>query len=350
MRKGKSKILTREEIAKSAKREGIKAIGFTSGVFDLVHPGHVRYLEEARSKCDFLIVGVNSDSSVRSNKGEKRPICFENSRLEVVASLEAVDAAFLFSEANNNNNIEILKPDIYFKAGDYDKSKLSSAPLVESYGGRVEIIPFAEGFSSTAIIDRICSVHDDETPRSNKKEPYKLAPAVFVDRDGTINEPVEYLHEPSKFKVLKGALEGLRRFKEKGYRIVVVTNQPGIGFGYFTKEDFFAVNKEMLRQAHKAGVAIDRIYYSPYSQADNTTCRKPGTALIERAVNDLNLDLKASMVIGDTTSDIEMGRKLGIRTVLVTTGEGGKDGKFKTSPDLTVDSIADAAKAVLGDP
>lgn len=350
VRKVASKIFSREEIAASLKGSKKGKVGFTSGVFDLIHPGHIQYLEDAKSRCDLLIVGINSDSSVKSNKGEKRPICDEASRAKIVASFESVDFVFIFSETNNNKNIEILKPDIYFKAGDYDKGKLSSAPIIESYGGRVEIVPFADGFSSSNIIEKICALHEDETPHLIKKDPYKASPAVFVDRDGTINELVEYLHEPSKFKVLPGAFEGLKKFQEKGYRIVVITNQPGIGLGYFTKEEFYAVNKEMFRGAHKAGVAIDRVYYSPYSQADNTVCRKPATGLIERAVKDLNIILEKSVMIGDSTSDIECGKRAGVKTVLVTTGEKGKDGKYSTKPDHTFNSIEEAALALLNRP
>jgi len=115
------KISTRENLSKLIPRlqsEG-KRIGFTSGVFDLIHPGHVDYLEQASSLCDILVVAVNSDSSVRTNKGDSRPICSEEARIKVVASFESVDFVFLFDEKNNNTNIEVLKPQFYIKAGDY---------------------------------------------------------------------------------------------------------------------------------------------------------------------------------------------------------------------------------------
>ncbi|RIL10109.1 MAG: hypothetical protein DCC75_05045, partial [Proteobacteria bacterium] len=300
------KIMTRDEAVNSVK--ALRAsrplkVGYTSGVFDLLHPGHVRYLEDAKSRCDLLVVGVNSDSSVRSNKGAGRPIVPEQDRAEVVAGLVCVDLVFIFSDTNNNRNIELLKPDLYIKAGDYDRSKLSSAPLVESYGGQAVVVPFAGGYSTTSIIDRIEDLQGNSASAIELPAPQKQ-PAVFVDRDGTLNEHVEYLHQPEKFKLIPGALEALKLLKDGGYRIVVITNQPGIGMGYFTREEFFKINRLFLNAAHKLGLMIDKVYFCPHSVAENCHCRKPKTAMIERAVKELNLDLSRSYVVGDTTLDL----------------------------------------------
>ena len=344
-----SKLTTRDELVSiiSAAKQAGKRTGFTSGVFDILHPGHVEYLAEARKQCDLLVVGLNSDASVKSNKGPNRPVCAQADRCAVLAGLESVDNIFIFDESNNNRNIELLKPDLYIKAGDYDKSRLSSAAAVESYGGKVLIVPMRAGHSSTTLIERIGKQYLAAQPVSLEIPAYEKRPAVFLDRDGVINEHVEYLHEVSKLKFLPGVFEALRDLSAAGFRIVVVTNQPGIGMGYFSQEDFFAVNREMLKAASKAGVNFDRIYYCPHSRADKCSCRKPGTALLERAVKDLNLDLAGSFFVGDMTSDIQTAANAGCASVLVKTGQGGADGLYQVKADFEAATLADAARWII---
>ena len=348
--KARSKIRSRDQLVKlrtELKAQG-KTVGFTSGVFDLLHPGHIAYLEEAKLHCDVLFVGVNSDSSVRANKGEGRPVCREGDRSLVAAALESVDYVFVFNEQNNNRNVELLTPDIYIKAGDYDKGSMTSAPLVEAYGGRILIMPFKQGHSSSELIRRIGEL----TGRLGVVElpipPYEKRPAVFLDRDGTINECVEYLHEPEKFKVLPGVTGALKKLQDAGYRLVIVTNQPGIGMGYFPKEAFFSVNRAMYLALRPVQVAIDRIYYCPHTYADKCECRKPGTALFKRAIQELNIDVERSYMVGDMTSDVQAGREIGCRTILLRCGLGGKDGLFEVEPDHVAKDLAEAAEIVTG--
>ena len=314
-----AKILTRQALVEQlpALQRAGKKIGFTSGVFDLMHQGHVRYLAEARRHCDLLIVAVNSDSSVRANKGPERPICSEQDRALVVAGLAAVDFVFIFDERNNNLNVELLKPDLYIKAGDYSKAKLSSAALVEAYGGQIVLIPFVDGHSTSSIVDRILTLYSAKEMSAGPAPEIPVRPAVFLDRDGTINENVEYLHDPREFRLLPAALEGMRRLHQAGFRLVVITNQPGIGLGYFKTTDLFRVNKCLLRAAGEAGIGIDKIYFCPHSQALECACRKPKTLLLQRAVAELKIDLSRSFVVGDLKSDIQLGRNAGCRTVLI---------------------------------
>jgi len=329
-----------------AHREG-RVVGYTSGVFDVIHPGHVDYLTKAREQCELLVVGVNSDSSVRSNKGPGRPVCSEQDRAAVVAGLKPVDFVFIFDESNNNENISLLKPDIYFKAGDYSKDKLSSAAIVEGYGGKVVIVPFLAGHSSTDVIEKIERAVVGRASSYFEMAPKEKKPAAFIDRDGTICKHVDYLHEPEKFELLLGVIEGLKKLQDAGFRLVIVTNQPGIGIGYFSKEDFYRVTKEMFRQLSAGGILIDKVYFSPYSKADNSPCRKPGTALVERAVKELNLDLGGSVVIGDTTSDIQLAKNLGIKSVLVKTGEAGQDRLYNVESDFQAANLNDAANWIV---
>ncbi len=341
----KAKIIDRDTAISTRKalRTAGKKVGFTSGVFDIIHAGHVEYLEYAKSLVDVLIVGINADSSVKQNKGDSRPINSERLRAEVIAGLEAVDYVFIFTELNNNYNTELLTPDVYVKAGDYSPERLSSKDIVERHGGRVELVPFKHGLSTTSVIEKIQLVALSE---GGEKISYASRPAVFIDRDGTINEHVEYLSEPSKFKEIPGAYEGIKRLQDLGFRIVVVTNQAGIGLGYFSREDLYAVNREMMKQASQQGCSFDKIYFCPHSKADNCECRKPGTYFIERAERDLSIDVRKSFVIGDMTSDIKFGLDAGAQTVLVKTGRGGEDGMFSVTPHHTADSLLEAAEVI----
>jgi rfaE bifunctional protein nucleotidyltransferase chain/domain len=129
----------------------------TNGTFDLLHIGHVRYLEEARALGDILVVGINSDESVRGYKGPGRPVVPQAERAEIVAALRCVDYATVFDEPTATRLVESLQPDIYVKGGDYSPGAkpLPEAEAVLSYGGQVQIIPFVEGHSASDLIRRV---------------------------------------------------------------------------------------------------------------------------------------------------------------------------------------------------
>jgi histidinol-phosphate phosphatase family protein len=148
-------------------------------------------------------------------------------------------------------------------------------------------------------------------------------------------------------KLLPHALEGMKKFQNLGYRIIILTNQPGIGMGYYTKNDFYRINKIMLGQLSAADILVDKIYFCPHSMAENCDCRKPGLALVERARKELNIDLSRSVIIGDRTSDVETGRRAGMKTILVSTGAGGKDGLYPAIADYCADDLLDAANWIL---
>ncbi|MGI6681084.1 MAG: HAD-IIIA family hydrolase [Bdellovibrionota bacterium] len=349
MRNYKDKIKTREElvkIVKDAQEEG-KKVGYSSGAFDLMHGGHVDYLVKAKALCDIFIIGVNTDNSVKNYKDPKRPICNCEDRTDLIAALECVDYVFNFDELNNNVNIMTLKPDFYIKAGDYDMSRLSSAPLIESYGGKVELIPVVKDVSTTKVIKKIIDLYGVEGCTSyDESIKYEKRPAVFLDRDGVINEEIEYLSEPEKFKLLPNVAEGIKAFQDMGYRIIVVTNQPGIGLGYYTKEDFFKVTKQMFKELSPHGICFDKIYYSPHSKSDNSTWRKPDIGMILQAKKDLNVDLENSFLIGDKTLDIKCAKNAGVKSILVKTGAAGTDKLFDVPPDFVADDLLEASKIV----
>lgn len=128
---------------------------FTNGVFDLIHPGHVDVLNAARAEGDALIVGVNSDDSVRRLKGAGRPIRTESDRAYVLAALEAVDAVVLFGDDTPLELIRMLRPDVLVKGGDYTPETVVGRSDVEGWGGRVVIVPLTRGHSTTSIIERM---------------------------------------------------------------------------------------------------------------------------------------------------------------------------------------------------
>ena len=132
-----------------------KEVVFTNGVFDLLHPGHVRYLQEARGQGDAMVVAVNSDRSVRANKGPTRPITPEGERAEVLAALACVDAVVVFDEDDPQQIIGRLQPDVLVKGADWAESAIIGRETVELRGGRVVRVPLAEGYSTSAIIRKI---------------------------------------------------------------------------------------------------------------------------------------------------------------------------------------------------
>lgn len=128
---------------------------FTNGVYDLLHPGHVRYLQDARRLGDALVVGVNSDRSVRANKGSGRPIAPQAERAEVVAALACVDAVVVFDEDTPQDIIMALQPDVLVKGADWAEDAIVGRDVVEARGGRVVRIAVEPGYSTTAIIERV---------------------------------------------------------------------------------------------------------------------------------------------------------------------------------------------------
>ena len=135
-----------------------KKIVFTNGCFDIIHAGHVRYLTTAKNFGDVLIVGLNTDESVKRLKGANRPINNQDDRAEVLLGLKAVDHVIFFGEQTAENLIAEVKPDVYVKGGDYTLKTLPEAKIIQSYGGRVELVNLVAGRSTTNIIGKILEV------------------------------------------------------------------------------------------------------------------------------------------------------------------------------------------------
>lgn len=159
----KDRLLTQEEMVKKIeelKKEGRKIV-FTNGVFDILHIGHLTYLEEASRLGDVLIVGVNSDSSVKVNKGDKRPINSEENRALMLLGTRFADYTVIFHEKTPEKLLDLLKPHIHVKGGDYKKEDLPETAVVEKNGGEVKVLSFVDNISTTEIIRKIIDVYSE---------------------------------------------------------------------------------------------------------------------------------------------------------------------------------------------
>lgn len=157
----KKNLLSKEQMEKKIKllKKKGKKIVFTNGVFDMLHIGHLTYLEEAKKLGDILVVGVNSDISVKENKGDKRPINNEINRALVLLGTKFVDYTVIFNEKTPEILLELLKPNIHVKGGDYKKDELPETEIVEKNGGEVKILSFVDNVSTTEIINKIIEVY-----------------------------------------------------------------------------------------------------------------------------------------------------------------------------------------------
>jgi D-glycero-D-manno-heptose 1,7-bisphosphate phosphatase len=164
-----------------------------------------------------------------------------------------------------------------------------------------------------------------------------LQPAVFLDRDGTLMEETGYCADPAQVRVFPGVSEALQHLSEAGYLLILITNQSGIGRGYFSEEAYRAVQAEFERQILPAH--LDAVYFCP--DVTPSHCRKPSPGMLQEAARDHAIDLARSYMIGDKSSDIEAGQAAGCRTILVQTGYGRE--QAGASPTFAAASFADAA-------
>ncbi|EKD49868.1 MAG: hypothetical protein ACD_63C00024G0009 [uncultured bacterium] len=333
-----------EAIAKRLHRQNKKVI-MTNGSFDLLHIGHVSLLEQAKSFGGILIIGINSDSSIRRYKGRGRPVNKEKFRARILASFECVDYVVVFNDLTPMRLIERVKPDIFVKSPEYGKDCVE-ANLVKKIGGKVKVANFVKGFSSSDLIKNII-----------KSEQMDVKPAVFLDRDGVINVEKDYLCKPKDLEFIKGTVKALQMLTRSPYKVIITTGQSGIGRGYYKEKDMKKLHDWMCCQLEKKKVVIDGIYFCPHlGKAERykalpkyrlaCKCRKPNTGMLEQAVLDHNINLSKSYVIGDKTADIATGRNANTKTILVKTGYGGKEDKdrYDAAPHYVAEDLLDAVE------
>jgi D-glycero-D-manno-heptose 1,7-bisphosphate phosphatase len=172
---------------------------------------------------------------------------------------------------------------------------------------------------------------------------------VVLDRDGTINVERHYLADPAQVELIAGAAEGLRRLRDLGLELVVVTNQSGLGRGYFTADTLAAIHARLVECLAAEGVELAGIYVCPHLPTDGCRCRKPGPGLLEQAARERRFDPREAFVIGDKASDVELGRRAGSTTLLVRTGYGAEvAGGGGVAADHVVADLREAARVIEG--
>lgn len=187
----------------------------------------------------------------------------------------------------------------------------------------------------------------------------KLRPAIFLDRDGAVTDEVGYINHISRARIYPYAPEAIRLLKSTGLPVIIVTNQSGVGRGYFTEEIVNQVHRMVQDALQPAGTSIDAFYFCPHHPSaviekyrQECRCRKPATGMPEQAAEQFGIDLAASYVVGDTYRDMQMGFNIGARTILLMTGYGRGEYEhgrqnWPRMPDLIAEDLLDAARLVL---
>lgn len=171
--------------------------------------------------------------------------------------------------------------------------------------------------------------------------------AVFLDRDGTIARDAHYCSRLEDFHILPTVSEAITLLNQESFKVVVVTNQSGIARGYFNEDILSKIHQKMEQELANGGAKIDAIYYCPHHPNESCDCRKPKTGLYLQAARDLDINLKYSYVVGDMPMDIDAGRALGCKTVMVTTGPSN-GGAVIRAPDYVADNLLEASRWILG--
>lgn len=174
--------------------------------------------------------------------------------------------------------------------------------------------------------------------------------AVFLDRDGVINVDKGYVYKLSNLEFIPGSVNALKKLKKLGYLLIIITNQSGIGRGYYNKRDYLKFKNEFHKILNEKGVKIDAEYYCPHAPEDNCECRKPNTKLIKNAIKEHKVYVSKSFFIGDKTSDILAGKNAGLKTILVKTGKAGKDNKYGVKADYSVENLGKSITPIVSAP
>ncbi len=183
---------------------------------------------------------------------------------------------------------------------------------------------------------------------------------AFIDRDGTINIDGGYINHPDNFEIYPFAAQALRMLNMAGWQVVIITNQSGIGRGFYTTEIMNEIHAKMYKHLESQGVRIDGLYYCPHDPNSkieeyrkDCDCRKPKTGMFEQAIRELPVDTKNMMIVGDKYGDMEAGFKIGAKTIMVNTGYGRgefvqKSARWPRQPDHRAENLLEAARIITG--
>jgi 3-deoxy-D-manno-octulosonate 8-phosphate phosphatase (KDO 8-P phosphatase) len=279
-----------------AKAEGKKVV-FTNGCFDLIHVGHTRYLEEAKGYGDILVVAVNSDSSVRALKGDRRPIISEDERAEVVAALGCVDYVTIFSEPDPLSLITYLKPHLLVKGGDWAEESIIGKDVVEAEGGRVIRIPVIEGAATTNIVQRVLDRYKGSEIPKTLEEKARQIRLLVVDVDGVMTDGrvifADSGEEVKAFDVKDG--HGIKLLMRGGVDVAILTGRE---------------SRVVLHRARDLG--IDMVYQGA----------KEKLPVLDRILREKGLGYGEACYIGDDLIDLPILRRVGFS---ITVEDGHED-------------------------
>lgn len=173
-----------------------------------------------------------------------------------------------------------------------------------------------------------------------------MAKAIFLDRDGTINVDNRFIAAVENWVFCDGAIEGLKKLQDAGYKLIVITNQGGIGTGAYTQEGMESVHNHMHSELAKAGITLDGLAYCPHAPEENCACRKPNAGMLEQVAELIaDVDMGASWMIGDKEADIGFGKNAGVKTALIPSAYWEKE-TLKATPDMFVESLLDFATKI----
>ncbi len=304
-----------------------ESVGVISGSFDGLHDGHKLALDYCSTRVENLIVLTNTDESIRLYKGNERPLIKLNERTKALKTYNNKLIIVSFNELIPNNMLEIIKPNIYFLSKEWIQNPIEKIVL-EKYNTKIQEHPQLANTSTTI-----------QNPKIDKSKG-----AIFFDRDGTINEDVGYLDNVNDIHIPKENLETISTLSELDFFNIIVSNQSGVGLGYFNTKIVKKINDKITRTITENNGRIDKIYFDTSTNENPSENRKPNIGMILEARKDFNISLRKSWVIGDKYSDIELGKKCNMRTIYIK--NKNYDYKSNVEPDFTINKLPESLKII----
>lgn len=308
-------------------RDKKKTIGAISGSFDDLHEGHKYALDFCSKKVDMLIVLVNSDQSIKTYKGDERPINTLEKRLENLEKFSKTIYYLAFNELIPNNKLEIIKPNYYFLSPEWMNNPVEKTVLLKN-NTEIVVHPVKDNLSTSLMNDGLD----------------KSKGAIFLDRDGTINRDSGFIDEINKIEISDKNLKAMKHLSSLDYLNIIITNQSGVGYNYFSLSAMKKINNKVVDIIVENGGRIDKVYFDTSTKENPSEHRKPNLGMIMQARKDFNISLKNSWVIGDKDSDIELGKKSNMRSIYIV----NKNYKYISpfNPDFEVKNLYEAYEII----